>query len=245
MAAYVFKCAAVALLFFSIFVSATKRGDSNIDFDTISSLNLPIEHAVGIGPDVEFSVRGSLQFRSLKSTVGTFRQSPLLSGDFRDTLRDAASNKKTLYRVRVPTKLTGTTDEENEQYVSSFIKACSLYESRLSDFLMVTIDPSGHVLSISIAPLNGECHGNEIDEFDLDNFNTTVELASISSGPTPETQAYVQKLEEEKAQKEKGGSTEQKSFFGKYWMYIIPVVLFLLLSSAQDPNAQRGGGGGN
>ncbi|XP_070566689.1 ER membrane protein complex subunit 10-like [Ptychodera flava] len=228
--------------FFIFSESSAKRGDGSIDIDS-GNLNLPIQHAIGIDPGVEFTDRGSLSFRSLKSTIGTHIQTETIPAEFRDKLREASSNPNALYRVRVPTKITYG-EEDNDKYVSSFIRACSLYESRLSDLLTVTIDPSGHVLGINIEAMEGNCHGDDVDDADLSNFNTTVELAAITTGPVPDTQAYIQKIEEEKAQREKGNSTEQKSFFGKYWMYIVPIVLFLMLSSAQDPNAQRGGGGG-
>ncbi|XP_077866366.1 ER membrane protein complex subunit 10-like [Saccoglossus kowalevskii] len=205
---------------------------------------LPVQHAIGVGNNVEFVNRGALLFRSLKSVSGTFQQLSSLSVDFREQLRESSLNKNTLYRIRVPTKLGASFDDSNVKYVSTFIKACSLYESKLNDLITVTIDQKGDILGVSIVPLVGDCKGHDIDEVDLTHFNTSVELATIITGPVPETQAYIQKLEEEKAQREgKGNSTEQKSFFGKYWMYIVPIVLFLMLSGAQDPNAQRGGGG--
>ena len=36
-----------------------------------------------------------------------------------------------------------------------------------------------------------------------------------------------------------GETTENKSFFAKYWMYIVPVGIFMLINSAAGPEPGR------
>ncbi|CAA21610.1 ER membrane protein complex subunit 10 [Caenorhabditis elegans] len=55
--------------------------------------------------------------------------------------------------------------------------------------------------------------------------------------PTPDTAAFVQKMEREKRAKQHGADADNRSFLAKYWMYIVPVVLFAVISSAVNPEA--------
>ena len=59
-----------------------------------------------------------------------------------------------------------------------------------------------------------------------------------TSGPVPDTQSFIKKMENDKAEKAAGKGNENKSFFAKYWMYIIPVVLVLMLGSQAEPPAE-------
>ncbi|UMM38617.1 hypothetical protein L5515_009957 [Caenorhabditis briggsae] len=64
-----------------------------------------------------------------------------------------------------------------------------------------------------------------------------VHVVGESTLPTPDTAAFVQKLEREKRAKQHGADADNRSFIAKYWMYIVPVVLFAVISSAVNPDA--------
>lgn len=57
---------------------------------------------------------------------------------------------------------------------------------------------------------------------------------------SPETQAYIQKVEKERIARQHGAQTDNRSFIAKYWMYILPVVAFVMLSSVMNPEAPAG-----
>lgn len=210
--------------------------------DIISSLSLPIQHSIQTGDQLEFVERGSLNFKSLTHGTGSYHQSSALMPHESNVLKELAASGG-LYRARVPTQLLSLQTSEDIGYVSSYMKACSLLESNMSDEITIHADQSGQVLGISILPIKGTCTKSidEISAMDLTTFNTTVTLSLVVPGPVPDTQAYLEKMEEERLQKKANG-TDNRSFFAKYWMYIIPVVLFLMISGGQEQ--PRGGGGG-
>jgi len=84
------------------------------------------------------------------------------------------------------------------------------------------------------------CAGLSLGYSDLGDFNTSVDVQQTANGPMPDTQAYIQKLEQEKIEKVKGQQSDNRSFLAKYWMYLVPAVIFMMLLSNMDPNAQGG-----
>lgn len=198
---------------------------------------LSVEHSFDSGREPLFTKRGTVTLHSLKSGVAEFLPDEELSDQQRQQIKELARNNG-IYRIRVGRL---TTDENSMNYLYSFVKACALVESRLSDIITIHVDHAGSLIGVSFTTTAPYCSGQPVSNADLMDFNTTIDVQQSVIGPMPETQAYIQKVEMEK-QQAKGQQVDNRSFFAKYWMYLVPLVIFMMLIQNVDPNAGQGGG---
>ncbi|GAB6023304.1 hypothetical protein CHUAL_008108 [Chamberlinius hualienensis] len=216
----------ITLLFDNIF------GDEEFDISTVQ-----LQHTFDQGTQPQYSDRAPLTFRPLKASKFNFPAEVELTENDEKKLMKLVEQDG-FYRLRIPIKSNDTV-----QYVTTYIKACSLYESGLSDILTLHTGVNGELLGISATTTQALCQGKEVPQRNLRYFNTVVEIRPIEIGPTPDTTSFIQKLEKEKADRDKNEQGDNRSFFAKYWMYIVPAVVFMFISQIFSPDPQGGGGG--
>ncbi|XP_041366161.1 ER membrane protein complex subunit 10-like [Gigantopelta aegis] len=225
----------LVLIIICIFCEITATDD---EFE--GSRALTVEHSLDADSHSSYTKRGTIFVQSLKGNKAKFTQNSGLSSDQKKELKDLASSDG-LYRIRVAVR-DSDKQTPDKNYVSTFTKACYIYESALNDQLTVNFDPAGEILGISISTSANSCVGAEVTSANLSNWKTMVEVFQTVSGPTPDTQSYIDKLKREDAEKTKGQQGDNRSFFGKYWMYIVPFVIIMMVMSSAEPQAQGGGG---
>lgn len=81
----------------------------------------------------------------------------------------------------------------------------------------------------------GTIRDSELEQ--MEEFNTMVSLKTIELAPIPDTASFIQKVEQERDQRERGETKDNRSFIAKYWMYIVPCVILLLISGVTNPDS--------
>ncbi|XP_055899825.1 ER membrane protein complex subunit 10-like [Biomphalaria glabrata] len=201
------------------------------------SRTLPIEHSFSSGTK-DFTKHGTIIIQSLKGNKAQFTPGSILTSKEIELLRSAAKTNG-LYRVRIPTKVSG----DNTVYVSAATKACSILESGLEEEITINFDQSGEVLGVSVGTKIPACTGLDVPDANLTTWKTVVEIASTVSGPIPDTQTYIEKIKRDEQEKLKNQDGDNRSFLGKYWMYLVPLIIMMVIMSSADQQGQGGGGG--
>ncbi|XP_028267907.1 ER membrane protein complex subunit 10 isoform X2 [Parambassis ranga] len=206
-----------------------------------SGFSVPLEHSFEVDDIAKFSVRGALILKGGREPSVSVTQNQLSEED-RIKLKEVAAVDG-LYRIRLPRVfLQGDrqTERQLEGYLTTFVRACAMVESHLSDVITLHTDVSGYLIGVSIVTLPGACRGIEIeDEVDLEVFNTTLSIMAPANAPGPETALFLERMEQESEKKGKNPQ-EQKSFFAKYWYLILGGAIFLMVTNSAQPPA--GGG---
>lgn len=221
--------------FTSIFLALTVLADE--EFEDFSQSTVILEHSFDQGSSPIYSKRGTISIQSLKNGAAFYTSDGPFSSDDLAQLKRVV-REDGIYRLRISSR-----SGAQNTYISTFIKGCLVYEAGLQDFITISVDLGGNLLGLGVQTDVQFCTGARVHDEDLSAFDTHVHVSQTSTGPVPETQLYIQKIELEKAEKAKGQQADNRSFFGKYWMYIVPLVIFMMFASNADPQQQGGGGG--
>jgi len=218
-----------------------------------SAASLVIEHSLDEG--VTWTPRATINLRSLKTDNAIINHlGPLSSEDRRKFKVLLKSNG--VYKLRAPSRLTLPSNapstlgedidpnDEAARYVSTFVRACALFDASLNDRVTIHLGQGADVIGISLLafPPNHGCSIRSPDDVDenlvadrLMQWSTEVGVSHMTQGPAPDTLTFVQKMEREAAERAKGQQADNRSFFAKYWMYIVPAVILLVMQSAAAP----------
>ncbi|XP_074603532.1 ER membrane protein complex subunit 10 [Brevipalpus obovatus] len=210
-------------------IDAQELDNSQMSFSTNKQITIKLYHSVN--SDDAYKFRGTLMLPSPKERDAVMKQDPLSSEDIQNLKTAASANG--LYFLKAVAY--NSQNEANTRTSTSFLTACSLLESALSDVLTVSLDHEGSMIGISSTSLTPVCSGKIVEG---SAFNTTLKIVSTFPGPVPDTQSYIQRMEQEKQEKMRGDRADNRSFFAKYWMYIVPLVIFVLITSTANPEAQ-------
>jgi len=192
------------------------------DHDMDGEMMLRMEHSLDMGETWES--RGSLAFSKSRSSVPSINQGSM-SEESLSKLESLCSNNQ-LYLIKVYGEGIGD--------LQSYTPACAMLSSSLAEQITLFLDWRGNPIAANLAARNSFGKKANIQKFD-----TRIQVQSMENGPTPDTAAYIQKMEEEKSRKISGKTEDNRSFFAKYWMYIVPLCVIMLMNSAGGP---EGGG---
>ncbi|XP_046665611.1 ER membrane protein complex subunit 10-like isoform X1 [Homalodisca vitripennis] len=197
-------------------------------------VSIILYHSTTADPEPKWTERGLITIQNVVTGDMSVSQKPVIASVASEL--QSLSKKDGIYRIKSVVR----TKTGKEISFLSFVKACLLVESYLSDSVTVSVDYAGTVIAVTLSPTISVCEGHPVNTADLRNFNTVLQFRHMEQGPMPDTAAYIQKLEREREARERGDVKDNRSFLAKYWIYIVPVVIFAVLSGASTPEA--GGG---
>lgn len=165
-------------------------------------------------------------------------QGYVLSDEDANNLAMLANNSSNMYSL----KAFGS---KKEELSLSFTRVCSIFSPPFAEILTVNMDSTGKFISLSIKGGNPSCLPEVVAEGALPSQRrkqptTTVTVQQTLAAPIPDTQSYLQRLEQERIEKLKGSQQDNRSFLAKYWIYIVPVVIFMVIQSATQPEGGDG-----
>jgi len=210
---------------------------NEVEFD--GQMILSIDHSLDDGASWEH--RGTVSIHSTRTGSSSLEQIPLRT-EQKQELKDICE-KQGLYLLRVSGQASQTDLGVHRTYGS----ACNVISANLIDSLTLHFDWRGKLSAVSYATNHQEkvqlSNPQAIEMVQKSmNFKTKVVTQHMVNGPAPDTAAFIQRVEQEKVDKQKGTTTDNRSFLAKYWMYIVPIVIFMAINGASE--GANGGGGG-
>jgi len=203
---------------------------SEVEFD--GQLILNIDHSLDEGSTWEH--RGTVTVHSTRSGSSSVDQIPLRS-DQKQELNELCS-RNGLYLLKV----SGQTSQTDLGVHRTYAAACNVVDANLVDSLTLHLDWRGKVSAVSYWTSHQDKvvltnpQAVEVSKKSL-NFKTKIHAQHMENGPVPDTAAFIQRMEQEKMDKQKGETKDNRSFLAKYWMYIVPVVIFMAINGAASP----------
>jgi hypothetical protein len=210
----------------TVTTAASQQDDS--DDGGSGSTTLVLEHSLDGG--YSYSARGTIVMETTRSggVVVTSDEQADVSPDQISALNELCDTAG-LYLLKASTQ-AGIVHR-------TVADPCMLVASKLNDVLVIHVDWKTQMVGLSMSPPKNTRSASGVPR----SFVSKVQLQQMESGPSPDTSAFIQKMEQENLSKQRGETKDNRSFFTKYWMYIIPVVLVLAMSSG---GGDGGGGGG-
>uniref|UniRef100_A0A1I7XVE2 ER membrane protein complex subunit 10 n=1 Tax=Heterorhabditis bacteriophora TaxID=37862 RepID=A0A1I7XVE2_HETBA len=126
---------------------------------------------------------------------------------------------------------------------------CLLLQSKLFHLFWISIDADRQLVhSVTVFPDWVSANNTPDITYNCVNHapvsgepNAVVHVSTKAILPSPDTQAFVLKMEKERKARQHGAEQDNRSFLTKYWMYIVPVVLFMVVSNALSPEQSSNG----
>lgn len=217
------------------------------EVDEIGAAQFLLDHSTNAG--LSFLPRAAV-------TISTTGRSAVLETRLQETPESTADDMRRLcddggmYILRIRSTTGGSGggggdgDGPPQAPLRTAADPCRLLDSDLSDVLTMHLDWKNRLIAMSLTPINdhilGSPQGGSRSQRSPANitptFATKVVVLQAEAGPQPDTSAFIQKLEQDKARQKAGVTEDNRSFLAKYWMYIVPMVIIMAMSS--------GGGGG-
>ncbi|XP_071871976.1 ER membrane protein complex subunit 10 [Bombus fervidus] len=219
-------------IFISLLVSVSSLARGS-EFYSDGWLQLRLWHAFNDEPEPIFIERGNITVSSVRGDSFVVAQNGLLQSHINKLKNLAKHDGK--YRLQAVAR----TSSGNEITFLTSVPACYLLGSNLEDVITIWLDSAAEPIVVSTSSYGPCSTGSTFTNM----WRTKIIVKYPDGGPVPDTATYIQKLERDRAARERGDTKDTRSFLARYWMYIVPALIFVLLSSATNPEA--GGAGGS